>query len=105
VKAYWIMVNTCRPGEVYNIGGNQTVTIGEGLEKLKSFARIPLEVRVDPGLLRPSDVTLQIPSIEKFASETGWKPEIPLDKTLIDILDYWREELSRNPWKALTVEK
>lgn len=105
VKAYWIMVNKCRPGEVYNIGGNQTLTIGEGLEKLKSFSLMPMEIRVDSGLLRPSDVTLQIPSIEKFATETGWRPEIPLEKTLIDILDYWREELARNPWKALTVDK
>ncbi|TAN40168.1 MAG: SDR family oxidoreductase [Nitrospirae bacterium] len=105
VKAYWIMVNTCKPGEVYNIGGNQTVTIGDGLQKLLGFARTKLEVRVDPELLRPSDVTLQIPSTEKFQKETGWKPEIPLEKTLLDILDYWREELSRNPWKALTVEK
>ncbi|MBA4373151.1 MAG: GDP-mannose 4,6-dehydratase [Thermodesulfovibrio sp.] len=105
VKAYWIMVNKCRPGEVYNIGGNQTVTIGEGLEKLRSYAKIALEVMVDSELLRPSDVTLQIPSTEKFTAETGWQPEIPLEKTLIDILDYWREELSRNPWKALTVTK
>ena len=105
VKAYWIMVHKCKPGEVYNIGGNQTVTIGDGLDKLLSFSKKKLEVRVDPGLLRPSDVTLQIPSTEKFQKETGWKPEIPLEKTLLDILDYWREELSRNPWKALTVEK
>jgi len=105
VKAYWIMVHKCKPGEVYNIGGNQTVTIGEGLEKLLSFSKVKLEIKVVPELLRPSDVTLQIPSTEKFYKETGWKPEIPLEKTLEDILDYWREELSRNPWKALTVEK
>jgi len=105
VKAYWIMVHKCKPGEVYNIGGNQTLTIGEGLEKLLSFSKIKLGIKVVPELLRPSDVTLQIPSTEKFSKETGWKPEISLEKTLIDILDYWREELSRNPWKALTVEK
>ncbi|MBI5606386.1 MAG: GDP-mannose 4,6-dehydratase [Deltaproteobacteria bacterium] len=105
VKAYWIMVQRCRPGEVYNIGGKQTVTIGEGLEKLLSFSSKKLKVKVDPTLLRPSDVTLQIPSTEKFSEETGWKPEISLEKTLRDILDFWREELKRSPWKALTVEK
>lgn len=105
VKAYWIMVHKCKPGEVYNIGGNKTLTIGDGLDKLLSFSKIKLEVKVAPELLRPSDVTLQIPSIEKFTRETGWKPEIPLEKTLIDILDYWRDELSRNPWKSLSVEK
>ena len=105
VKAYWIMVHKCPPGEVYNIGGDKTVTIGEGLEKLLSHARRPLEVRVDSELLRPSDVTLQIPSTEKFRRETGWSPEIPLEKTLVDILDYWRDELTRNSWKALSVVK
>ena len=105
VRAYWMLVNKCRAGEVYNIGGNQTVTIGEGLEKLLSMARTKCEVKVDPELLRPSDVTLQIPSTEKFRKETGWEPEITLEQTLGDILDYWREELTHCPWKALSVVK
>jgi GDP-mannose 4,6-dehydratase len=105
VKAYWILVNRCRPGEVYNIGGNQTVTIGEGLQMLLALSPKQLEIKVDPALLRPSDVTLQIPSIQKFTEETGWQPEIPLKTTLIDILEYWRETLTRTPWKALTIEK
>lgn len=105
VKAYWIMVHRCKPGEVYNIGGNQTLTIEEGLDKLLSFSKMKLEVKVAPELLRPSDVTLQIPCIDKFRSETGWQPEIPLEKTLEDILKYWREELKANPWKVLSVAK
>jgi GDP-mannose 4,6-dehydratase len=105
VKAYWILVHQCRPGEVYNIGGNQTVTIGQGLEKLLSFSSKQLEVKVVPELLRPSDVTLQIPNTEKFSGETGWRPEIPLETTLRDILEYWRGVLKHSPWKALTIEK
>jgi GDP-mannose 4,6-dehydratase len=105
VRAYWILVNKCKSGEVYNIGGNITLTIGEALEKLLSFSKKKCEVKVDPKLIRPSDVTLQIPSTEKFRNETGWEPQIPLEKTLEDLLDYWREELSRCPWKALTVTK
>lgn len=105
VKAYWIMVNKCRPGEVYNIGGNRTTTIGEALDILLSFSNKKFEIKVDPKLLRPSDVTLQIPCIDKFKSETGWEPGIPLEKTLKDLLVYWREELKRSPWKAVTVIK
>lgn len=105
VKAYWIMVNKCRPGEVYNIGGNHTMTVGEALDILLSFSKIKFKKKVDPKLLRPSDVTLQIPCIDKFINETGWKPEIPLEKTLSDILDYWREQLSRFSWKTVTVVK
>ena len=105
VRAYWILVNQCKPGEVYNIGGNRTMTIGDALDSLLSFSSMSFEIRIDPKLLRPSDVTLQIPCTDKFRDETGWVPEIPLEKTLEDMLNYWREELSRNPWKALTVVK
>ncbi|MFC1594565.1 GDP-mannose 4,6-dehydratase [Candidatus Omnitrophota bacterium] len=103
VKAYWIMVNKCKPGEVYNIGGNRTVTIGEALDILLSFSQKKCEVKKDPQLLRPADVTMQIPCIDKFKNETGWKPEIPLEKTLEDLLQYWRDELKANPWKSTTI--
>jgi len=105
VRAYWLLVNCCEPGEVYNIGGNRTMTIGEALEILLSFSRVACEVAVNQQLLRPSDVTLQIPCTDKFGEKTGWQPEIPFEKTLEDMLIYWRDELSRNPWKALTVVK
>jgi len=105
VKAYWILVNKCPAGEVYNIGGNRTMTIGEALEMLLLFSKMKFEIKVDPELLRPSDVTLQIPCIDKFKNATGWEPEIPLEKTLSDMLAYWRQELSRNQWKALTLTK
>ena len=105
VRAYWILVNKCKPGEVYNIGGSRTTTIGEALEILLSFSKTKFEIRVDPQLLRPSDVTLQIPCVDKFRDETGWQPTIPLEKTLSDMLSFWREELKRCEWKALTVVK
>jgi GDP-mannose 4,6-dehydratase len=105
VRAYWLLVNKCQPGEVYNIGGERTLTIGEALEILLSFSRKKFKVEVDPALLRPSDVTLQIPCVEKFKKQTGWQPQIPLEATLSDMLDYWREELKRSPWKVTTLIK
>lgn len=104
VKAYWILVNKCKPGEVYNIGGNKTMTIREALDKLLSFSKMEFDIKIDPKLLRPSDVTLQIPCIDKFSYETGWKPEIPVEKTLEDLLEFWRYELSRFPWKAVSMK-
>ncbi len=103
VRAYWLLVHKCAPGEVYNIGGNRTMKIGEALDLLLTFSKTKFTVTVDPKLVRPSDVTLQIPCIDKFRDVTGWEPRIPLEKTLEDILDYWREELRRSPWKAVTV--
>lgn len=96
VCAYWILVHKCQPGEVYNIGGSVTMTVGEMLKKLLALSfRKDIIIEVDPARLRPSDVTLQIPSTEKFRKETGWQPEISFDHTLRDILDYWRKYYAR----------
>lgn len=97
VKAYWIMADKCAPGEVYNIGGVETMTVGEMLNKLLKLSTIKdIKVEIDPERLRPSDVTLQIPSMDKFTKETGWKPEIKFDETLKDLLNYWREYYKNN---------
>ena len=93
VRAYWLLLEKCPPGEVYNIGGDRTMRIAEMLEILKSMARCKIEHQVDPSLERPSDVTLQIPDISKFQRATGWKPEIPLEITLQDLLDYHRSRI------------
>jgi len=97
VRAYWLLVNKCSPGDVYNIGGVETMTISQMLDKLLEFSTAKnIKVEVDPTRLRPSDVTLQIPCIEKFQNVTNWKPEIPFEKTLIDTLEYWRNFYKKN---------
>ena len=76
------------------------MTIGDVLEILKGLATCEIEHEVDPTLLRPSDVTLQIPDSSRFKAITGWKPEIPPEQTLSDLLDYQRErvlEQTRGP--------
>ena len=96
VKAYWRLVEVCPPGEVYNIGGVETMTVGEMLNRLFKLTRTEnIKVEVDQSRLRPSDVTLQIPCIDKFTEATGWKPVIKFDKTLEDTLDYWRDFFKR----------
>lgn len=92
VKAYWLLVNKCPPGEVYNIGGVETMTVGEMLQMLLKLSNVKnIKIEVDPSRLRPSDVTLQIPCTDKFRKVTGWKPKIKFDKTLQDLLEYWRD--------------
>lgn len=93
VRAYKLLLDKCTSGEVYNIGGTETMTVGDILETLKSMARVPIKHVVDPARLRPSDVTLQIPDITKFVKETGWKPEISARQTLSDLLDYQRARI------------
>jgi GDP-mannose 4,6-dehydratase len=96
VKAYWLLVTKCRPGEVYNIGGVETMTIGDMLNRLLKLSTVKgIKVEPDPSRFRPSDVTLQIPKIDKFVRETGWQPEIKFEQTLKDTLDYWRDFYAR----------
>ncbi len=101
VRAYWLLATRGEPGEVYNIGGKRTMKIGEMLDLLLGLSRArDIEVRVDPALLRPSDVTLQVPDISKFVAATGWEPRIPFEQTLADMLEWWRGELRARQEKA-----
>jgi len=91
VKAYWVALEKCKPGEVYNVGGKETYTVKEMLNMLLDMSdKKNIETYVDPKLLRPSDVTRQIPSTKKFHDATGWEPKIPYSETLKETLDYWR---------------
>ncbi len=97
VKAYWLLVEKCPPGEVYNIGGAETMTVGEMLGRLLKLSKVKnIDVEVDQSRLRPSDVTLQIPCIDKFTEATGWRPRIKFEKTLEDTLNYWRDYFKRD---------
>lgn len=90
VRAYWVLMEKCPAGEVYNIGGNRTMTLRDMLEILKGMATCHIDHVVDSALLRPSDVTLQIPDTSKFKAATGWEPRIPFEDTLKNILDFYR---------------
>ncbi len=92
VRAYWLALEKGKPGDVYNIGGKETMTIKEMLDMLLEMSTVKnIKTFVDPELIRPSDVTRQIPSTEKFKELTGWESEIPYKTTLQETLDYWRK--------------
>ena len=67
------------------------MTVGEVLQRLVGLAPCPVPTRLDPRLLRPADVTLQIPRVDKFVRATGWKPQYNFDESLRHLLDYWRD--------------
>ena len=95
IKAYWLCSESNRYGEVYNIGGDYTCTVGEALDMLISKSKISdaLTKLLDKKRVRPTDITLQIPSSDKFREHFGWKPEKDLTHICDDLLDYWREVL------------
>lgn len=93
VRAYYMLL-TVNPvkGEYYNIGGTYTCKVGDTLNALISYstAKDDIKIEIDPARLRPIDADLQVPDCSKFTEHTGWKPEIPFEKTMRDLLDYWR---------------
>jgi GDP-4-dehydro-6-deoxy-D-mannose reductase len=62
---------------------------------LIGMAEIPIEIRRDPARMRPSDVQVLVGDARKFQGATGWEPRIPIEDSLLDILNYWRAELRR----------
>lgn len=93
MESYWIAVNKCIPGEEYNVGGNQTLTVGEFLTKIISHANCKVETFQDPNLIRPVDVTMQIPDCSKFELQTGWKPKYTLDESIEFLLNHYRKTI------------
>ena len=93
VSAYWKAVTKGKIGEIYNIGGKKTLKVGEFLEILKSYSKVNIVTKLDKNLLRPTDVTLQIPDISKFVKQTHWSPKYSFEESLEYILDYWRERV------------
>ena len=95
IIAYWLCSESDRYGEVYNIGGDYTCTVGDALDMLISKSEISdaLNKVLDPKRVRPTDITLQIPSSDKFREHFDWKPKKDLTHICDDLLNYWREVL------------
>ncbi len=93
VHAYDVGLEKCEPGEVYNICSGNAWRIGDMLDTLRDYSTVKVEVRQDPERMRPSDVPRLEGDATKFRKATGWEPHIPFEKTLKDLLDYWRERV------------
>jgi len=93
VRGYWLSLERCEAGEVYNLCSGKAYSIQEVLDRLIELSGVKVKIEQDPARLRPSDVPVLIGDCTKFREVTGWKPEIPYDKTLADMLDYWRGKI------------
>ncbi len=93
VRAYWLALLRGKPGEVYNIGSGVTRSIEELLNILLGESEMELGVEEDPTRLRPSDVPVVVCDPRKFKERTGWEAQVSFEKSLRDILDYWRERV------------
>lgn len=90
VRAYVLLVKMGQRGETYNVGSGHALPISEILDKIVALSDCDIKVEVDPDRLRPVDVPIIEPDITKINQATGWKPEISLDTTIEETLNYWR---------------
>ena len=90
VKAYALLVKGGKRGETYNVGRGHAVAIEDILKEIVSMSDKDIEVKVDEKKLRPVDVPIIEPDIEKIKKEVGWEPVIELRQTLEETLEYWR---------------
>lgn len=91
VKAYKLALEKGAEGEVYNIGSGTSHQMSEILEMLTGMSTKEIKVENDPALMRPADDPELVCDNTKFKTLTGWEPEIPIETTLKDTLDYWRD--------------
>jgi GDP-4-dehydro-6-deoxy-D-mannose reductase len=93
VKGYLLSVEKCDPGDVYNICTGHGVVVQDMLTILLGMSKSKVTVTQDPSRMRPSEVPILVGDNSKFVGKTGWKPEIPFEKTMEDLLNYWRERV------------
>ena len=92
VRGYWLLLERGEPGEVYNLCSGRSWAIQQVLGFLLEQSRVKgIAVETDPARLRPSDVMVLEGDASKIRKATGWEVEIPFERTLKDLLAYWRQ--------------
>ena len=90
VRAYRIIVERGTPGRAYNVCTGRAVSIRDLLGMLLARARVPVQITVDPARYRPSDLPVVVGDPSRIQQELGWTADIPLERTLEDLLAFWR---------------
>jgi GDP-4-dehydro-6-deoxy-D-mannose reductase len=90
VLAYLAMVARGQPARPYNVCSGRAYRVRDLLDLLVGLSRVPISIEVDPARLRPSDNPVVAGDRSRLTSETGWAPEIPIERTLADLLEFWR---------------
>ncbi|UCC39556.1 MAG: GDP-mannose 4,6-dehydratase [Candidatus Aminicenantes bacterium] len=91
VRAYALLMQQGKSGEVYNVCSGRAVSLSEILDLFLSLSSQEIEAQVDSQKLRKADIPLLLGDNKKIKQETSWEPQIPLKQSLIDLLDYWRQ--------------
>ena len=94
VCAYGALAEKGRYGETYNVGSGHAAEIRSILDIILSLSSADISVEIDKSRFRPVDVPVVQADIRKINADTGWKPEIDINDTIEDTLNYWRNKLA-----------
>ena len=94
VRGYRLLVERGVAGEVYNLGSERPRSVKSVLDSLLALSPARPPVQTDPTLMRPTEVPIQYADCSKLRAATGWRPEIPFEQTLADLLGDWRRRVS-----------
>jgi len=90
VRAYRLIAERASHGDCFNVCSGRAILVGDLLQMMIARARVPVRIEPDPARYRPNDTPLIVGDASLIRSALGWSPEIPIEKTIDDILDYWR---------------
>ena len=93
VRAYQLVVQRGQPRRPYNVCSGEAYRVRDLLDALIGLSRASIDIQVDPSRLRPSDNPVIAGDRSRIGAEAGWTPEIPIERTLEDLLNYWRREI------------
>jgi GDP-4-dehydro-6-deoxy-D-mannose reductase len=103
VRAYALAGRHAETGQAYNIGSGRTVSIRWLLDTLLAFSTCDIAVEPDPARMRPADVPRVACDSRRFRESTGWAPQIQLEQTLYDILEYWRARARSSTERSIKI--
>ena len=93
MEAYWLTAKKGIIGKIYNIGGNKIISVGNYLKELKKLSKVKIISKIDKKLLRPIDVTLQIPHVGLFKRDVKWSAKIGFEQSVKKLLNDCRNSL------------
>ena len=93
IRGFYLAMQKAEPGAAYNISGAKAYLIKDILDMALNYSNVKPEIKVDPILLRPTDEPIIFGDSTNLYNATGWKQEIPIEKTVRDMIDYWKRKL------------
>ena len=92
MRAYLLAAEKGKPGEVYNVGSGTAPRLRAVVDLLMGMTRVKIRLEVDPQRQRTAEADVYVCDARRFQRLTAWRPQIRLERTLRDTLDYWRRQ-------------